>query len=237
MTFTSTPITVKDAAQADKSIIAYYDGTSSAFAHPLLDNAGAIISPATAGKQDLTNTGIGAPGDAAVTNPAASGSIIALLKGILTAAANLLPKGQANMANSSPVTVATDQSAIPVTQAANTTGGVSTYAATGGTGNALLTNTAAAIKTSAGNLYGFDFVNTGSAAAYVQIFDAAAGSVTLGTTPPKLSKWVPAGGSWEEKFTGEGKISFGTAITIAATSTPTGAGAPQSPILANVNFK
>lgn len=58
MTFTSTPITVKDSAAADKSLIAYYDGTSSAFAHPILDNTGAIISPATAGNQATANSSL-----------------------------------------------------------------------------------------------------------------------------------------------------------------------------------
>ena len=68
MTFTSTPITVKDANSADKPLVAYSNGAASAFAHPLLDNAGAIISPATAdnqaagnGKLDviIANTGAG----------------------------------------------------------------------------------------------------------------------------------------------------------------------------------
>jgi hypothetical protein len=49
------PITVKDGAAADKSLIAYSDGTSSAFAQPLLDPTGAIISPATAGNQASAN--------------------------------------------------------------------------------------------------------------------------------------------------------------------------------------
>jgi uncharacterized coiled-coil protein SlyX len=52
MPFNSIPITVKDSASADKSLIAYNDGTSSAFAHPVLDSAGAIIDPATEAKQD-----------------------------------------------------------------------------------------------------------------------------------------------------------------------------------------
>lgn len=51
MSFTSTPVTIKNAANADQSMIAYNDGTSSALAHPLLDNTGAIINPATADKQ------------------------------------------------------------------------------------------------------------------------------------------------------------------------------------------
>lgn len=238
MTLTLTPITFLDGAGASKPVVSYYDGTSNVVAHVLLDGTGALLSPATSGKQDTANTALGAPGDAAVTNPASSASVIAALKGILTAVANIMPKGQATMANSSPVAIASDQAAVPVALTANTTGGASTFSASGASGgNALLTNTPVAVKASAGNLYGFDFVNTGSAAAYVQLFDAAAGSVTLGTTAPKLSKWVPAGGAWEEKFAGDGKITFGTAITVAATTTATGNTAPVTGILANVTFK
>lgn len=56
MPFTPSPITIKDASSADQSMIAYSDGTSKAWARPLLDNTGAIISPATAGNQATTNT-------------------------------------------------------------------------------------------------------------------------------------------------------------------------------------
>jgi hypothetical protein len=171
MTWTQTTVNIKDASGVSQPVIAYTDGTNFSFAHPLLDNTGAVISPAQA-------------------------------------------------------------SAI-----ANTTGGTSTYAALGGTGNALLTNTPVAVKASAGNVYGLDFVNPGSSAAYVQIFDVAAASVTLGTTVPKLSKWIPAFGGWEEKFAGETKISFGTAITVAATTTPTGNTAPATGIIANIVYK
>lgn len=124
-----------------------------------------------------------------------------------------------------------------VTSAANTTGGVSTFAASGGTGNALLTATAVAVKASAGNLYGINLFNGGGVDAYVQLFDALAANVTLGTTVPKLALWVPANGAWEEKYCCEGKISFATGITIAATTTSTGAVAPGTGILANIMYK
>ncbi|HTV32756.1 MAG TPA: hypothetical protein VME69_06595 [Methylocella sp.] len=121
--------------------------------------------------------------------------------------------------------------------AANTSGGASVYDAAGGTGNALLTNSAVAVKSSAGNLYGVSFYNGGTVAAYVQIFDLAAGSVTLNTTVPKMTFWVPAGGAWEEKFTGEAKISFVNAITAAATTTATGNTAPATGIKATFLYK
>ena len=96
MTFTSTPITVKDSAAADKSIIAYNDGTSSAFAHPLLDTAGAIISPATAGKQDTGNTALTAIQSAVEGTLAVDGSGATQP---VSATALPLPTGAATAAN------------------------------------------------------------------------------------------------------------------------------------------
>ena len=82
---------------------------------------------------------------------------------------------------------------------------------------------------------GVGLVNKGTADAYVQVFDAA--SATLGTTVPKLSFWVPAGGSWEEKFHGESKVTLATGLTVAATTTATGNTAPGTGILANIVYK
>lgn len=121
------------------------------------------------------------------------------------------------------------------TSAANSSGGVSTYAALGGTGNALLTSTPVLIKSGATNLYGVNFVNKGASDAYVQIFDALA--ATLGTTVPKMSLWVPAGGAWEEKYTNEAKISFATGLLVAATGTATGGTSPIAGILGNIMYK
>jgi hypothetical protein len=213
MPLSLTPISVKDSANTPKPLVAYNDGTNSAFANVLLDNGGALISPATADNQATANTALA------------------------SIAAKIPAKGLAAAAASTPVVIASDQAAVPVAMTANTSGGASTFCANGASGSPLLTNTLTAVKTSAGNLYGFDFVNTGNASAFVQLFDAAAGSVTLGTTPAKMAKWVPAGGSWEEKFGGEGKIAFGTAITMAATTTASGNTAPGTGILANVTFK
>lgn len=116
-------------------------------------------------------------------------------------------------------------------------GGTNTYLFAGGTGNAQLTNTVVQVgATAAHSLYGIDFINTGTNPVYIQIFDLASGSVTLGTTVPKIVKWVPAGGAWEEKWTGENKIAFFTALSFAATSTTTGSGSPSASLLGNVEF-
>lgn len=305
MAFTLSPINVNDAVSTSTPMAAYNDGTNNAFAHAVLDSTGALISPATSGKQDTANTALtaiqasvanipaspataanqatansslatiatnttgaataanqstansslstvatntgnvdtnlGAKADTAATSDTGTFSLIALVKRALQNWTTLLARipalGSAAGAASVPVVIASDQAALPVTQSANNSGGTSTYAALGGTGNALLTNSPVAVKASAGNLYGMDFVNTGAADAYVQIFDVAAGSVTLGTSVPTMAKWVPAHGAWEEKFTGEAKVSFATAITVAATTTPTGNTAPSTGIMANIAYK
>lgn len=56
--------------------------------------------------------GIGGVGDAAVTNPASSASVIAALKGALSLLSNVPTKGANTMANSQPVTLASDQPVI-----------------------------------------------------------------------------------------------------------------------------
>jgi len=58
MTFDLTPLNVKDATGATKPMIAYNDGTNSAFARPVLDSSGAIINPATSGNQTTANSAL-----------------------------------------------------------------------------------------------------------------------------------------------------------------------------------
>ena len=231
MPFTSAPITVKDSAGAARPLIAFNDGTNSAFANALLDSAGALVSPATAANQATANASLAA--------------VAASVAGATPAGANVI--GRVGIDQTTPGTTNGVQvvSALPagtstigsVSAASNSSGGVSTYLAAGGTAAALLTNTPVAVKAGSASLYGVSLVNTGSSAAYVQLFDAAAGSVTLGTTAPKMAFWVPANGAWEEKFTGEAKVAFATALTMAAATTATGGTAPATGILATVLFK
>lgn len=80
--------------------------------------------------------------------------------------------------------------------------------------------TATAIKASAGQLYGYHILNTTAAVAYVQLFNVAAGSVTLGTTVPVMSIGIPASGGVTVNF--DKGIAFSTAISFACTTTRTG---------------
>lgn len=56
-----------------------------------------------------------------------------------------------------------------------------------------LTNTAIAIKSSAGSLMGWNFINANTVAVYVKFYEVAAASVAIGTTPVKLTLAIPAG--------------------------------------------
>lgn len=115
------------------------------------------------------------------------------------------PNGQATMANSAPVVIASNQSAISVTgtfyqatqpvsgtltvnQLPVTSGGVtaSTGASTGGA-------SAITISASAGQVYGWYFYNANAVAAYIFFYDTAS-AITVGTTSPSYVLVVPATG-------------------------------------------
>jgi len=103
-------------------------------------------------------------------------------------------------------------------------------------------NTAQAVKTSAGQLYGFELTNTNAVDAYVQFFDLATGDVTVGTTTPKVSFLVPAAetsttvaGATTKHF--DDPVGFDVAITYACTTTATGAVDPTIGIICNFLYK
>lgn len=100
---------------------------------------------------------------------------------------------------------------------------------------AALTNTATAVKGSAGQVYGYDIHNPNAAISYVQFFNVASGSVTVGTTAPIYSVGIPANGRVSVEW-GYG-IAHSTAIAIAATTTRTGSTAPGSALDVNVLYK
>lgn len=94
----------------------------------------------------------------------------------------------------------------------------------GGVNKAKLRNAgaAAAVKATPGNLYGVQVVNNQAATAFVQVFDAAVGGVTLGTTTPDLEIQVAANATASLSAPPEG-INFAAAITVASTTTEGGA--------------
>lgn len=81
------------------------------------------------------------------------------------------------------------------------------------------------VKSSAGALYGWYLGNANTINCYLQIFNTASGSVTLGTTAPVMSLLIPATSTspGAANLTLTIPISFGTAISVASTTTATGA--------------
>lgn len=96
-----------------------------------------------------------------------------------------------------------------------------------------LSSTAVAIKASSGRIVSAEFYNPAAAVTYVQLFDKAAASVVLGTDTPILSIGVPAGGRAQCPL----DVGFITAISVAATTTATGAVAPATALVANFSIR
>jgi len=89
-----------------------------------------------------------------------------------------------------------------------------------------LSTTVTAVKASAGNLYAV-YIKSGASAtqdAYVQLFNVASGSVTLGTTAPDMVLKVPAteAAVYLAVPGDDDNNLFDTAISIAATTTHDG---------------
>lgn len=65
-------------------------------------------------------------------------------------------------------------------------------------------------------------LNTTAAVAYLQIFNIAAGSVTLGTTVPWLSIGLPASAAMVLPLPEGGILAKGSGLSVAGTTTRTG---------------
>jgi hypothetical protein len=116
---------------------------------------------------------------------------------------------------------------LHVTPVGHTSGGLS--AATGSIGA-----TATAVKASAGQVYGWFFYNSNASVSYVQFFNTATGSTTVGTTTPVYSLGIPAS-SGANVMMPIG-IAHSTAITIAITTTRAGSTGPGSTVDYNVFY-
>lgn len=118
-----------------------------------------------------------------------------------------------------------------VTVQPHTAGGWLTANMTTGDTFTALTNTAQAIKASAGKLGGWYIYNPNSSAAYVNIYNIAQGSVTVGTSTPKLNLCIPATSAANLEMVNG--ITFDTAISVSATTTGGGNTAPATALEAN----
>lgn len=126
---------------------------------------------------------------------------------------------------------------LDVSPLPHTSGGLSTFNASGADGadNAVLTNTAVAVKAAAGQLYGWFIYNPNDEASVVNFYDIAQGSVTVGTSNTKLQLTLPAGAAGNV-LSAHG-IPFGTAITVSATKTAGSNTAPDTGLDVQLFYK
>ena len=90
-----------------------------------------------------------------------------------------------------------------------------------------LTNTPVNIKTAYGQLASLTAYNPNASAAYIQVFDALAANVTVGTTTPVFVFPLAQTSSLTMNMSTNG-LQFSNAISMAATTTATGGTAPGS---------
>lgn len=128
--------------------------------------------------------------------------------------------------------------AHPVTQSGTWTFGMSAPGATGpaatGYRNAAVLASPQAVKTSGGRILNYRIANPNSTWSYIQVYNTAVAGTTVGTTVPLVTLGIPANsvldGTWMFSF------NFGTAITIAATTTATGSTAPANGLIVNLGY-
>lgn len=123
-----------------------------------------------------------------------------------------------------------------VTVEPHTAGGCLVANMTSGDTFTALTNSAQVIKASAGQLYGWYIYNPNATAMYVNIYNVAAASVTVGTTTPLMNIVIPPTSA--ANILGAVGIEF-TNAGFSASATTTGGGntAPGTALEANFFYK
>jgi hypothetical protein len=195
-----------DAPVATPVFVRLSDGAAAISALPVTDNASSI-SVDWNGTQPVTGSG-NATGALRVELPNNGTGLVGL-----NAGSNLI--GQVSLQT-------------------NTGTGWTNFNATSGDGSTALTNTAQAVKASAGKVGGWFIYNPNSTVAYVCIYNVAAASVTVGTTNPLMVLPVPPLTAANLEMVHG--INFSTAISCAATSTANGNGAPTTALDVNLFY-
>jgi hypothetical protein len=124
---------------------------------------------------------------------------------------------------------------LPVTPYPVTAGGLSVFNANTGDTYTALTNTAQAVKASAGQVYGWSIFNPAAATSYVLLYDVAAAGVTVGTTTAKMVIAIATLGRSDIVL--DKGIPFATAIAIAAATTGGGNTAPATALEVMIFYK
>lgn len=102
-----------------------------------------------------------------------------------------------------------------------------------------LSSTKQEVSDTSCHVYGYHAVNTNATLtnyAFIQMFDKDSDDVTVGTTTPDLSIFVPAGPGGVDMVFPYG-IQWHKGLTIAATTTATGSSAPATAIVCNIIYE
>jgi hypothetical protein len=193
----------------------------SAASLPLPSGAATETTLASVLTQSDFDTKVGSLTEAAPASDTASSGVNGRLQRIAQRLTSLIALLPTSLGSGGGLKVDGSGTALPVTIGVSTSGGVSVAAGSIGA-------TATAVKGSAGQVYGWYFYNANATVAYVQFFNVAAGSVTLGTTTPVYSLGIPAGSGANVAF--PSGIPHSTAIAIAVTTTRTGSTGPGSTV-------
>lgn len=128
-----------------------------------------------------------------------------------------------------------ENGALWVEQDVSTKGGWSVGNFTSGDTYTALTATAQVLKASAGKFGGYYIYNPNAAATYVHIYNIAAASVTVGTSTAIMTFCIPASSAANLEM--NKGIAFGTAMSIAATTTGGGNTAPTTALECLIWYK
>lgn len=139
-----------------------------------------------------------------------SGTGGSLTQRVIVDSSQLSALGQAAMAASTPVVIASNQTSIPVTQALTAT-------ANGSTASRILaaaSTNATSLKASAGQLYTIDVFNAAAYNVFLKLYNKAS-APTVGTDTPVMTIPVQAGGGYSKTWTMG--FPFATGIAYAIT--------------------
>lgn len=100
--------------------------------------------------------------------------------------------------------------------------------------NVAVTNTAVAVKTTAGRVHQYHFGNPNTAVTYVHLYNVAAASVTVGTTTPVETFMVAANAALDGYWVNS--LVFSTAISVAVSTSATASTAPTNGCLINLGY-
>ena len=137
------------------------------------------------------------------------------------------PNGQAAMAASSPVVIASNQSTLPVNLTPSSTGGL--LVSSGSIGGSAGTS----IKATAGQVYGWYIYNNNALPSYVNFYNTNT-TPTSGTTTLFFSLGIPANGG-ANVFIPQG-IAFSSGIGIAITTLRNGTVTPTATVDYNIYY-